>query len=270
MDLERDERRYRYRFCRAGFALLALGLAFLCLDACGVLGFLLTFDPRIRAAIRSEWWDWFVGAPIPWATLIGSYLLWGRSTDASWQRRAGVLVLLNASDVVSWAIAHNAQLGLGLEELRHEWLLTQITSGLGWVEYMLIVSLAVEMTRELGKRSDADAGMATQTLATIGLVFWLISFVTRTDWTQWPLVEKQFVPAKLPVILLIGLGMNLLTTITAFHVTAHCISAYRQCSLALAYIDAEEHASDELLRSRSETSADMPDHWFEDVKRWRR
>jgi hypothetical protein len=269
MDLERDERRYRYRFCRAGFGLIALGLALLCLDACGILAWLLTFNPRIRGVVRSDWWDWFVGTPIPWATLIGSYLLWGRSTDPSWQRRAGVLVLLNGADLVSWTIAHNEQLGLGLKDVGHDWLRDQITSGLGWVEFMLFVSLAVEVSRELGKRTEADAGMATQSLATIGLIFWLLSFVTRTDWSTWPLAEKQFAQNQIAVILLIALGMSLLTAITAFHVTAHTIAAYRHCTGALAAMAAEDDAGEELLRSRSETSSDMPEHWFEDTRRWR-
>jgi hypothetical protein len=111
--------------------------------------------------------------------------------------------------------------------------------------------------------------MATQSLATIGLVFWLLSFVLRTDWQHWPLAEKQFGPNQLPVLILISLGMSLLTAITSFHTTAHCIAAYRHCTLALAEMDAEDESGEELLRSRSESTADMPQHWFEDSRRWR-
>src|SRR5579864_2994688 len=106
MDLEREELRHNYRLCRAGFALIALGLTLLSLDSgCLLAGFLMR--SRDLWSLRlTTWWDWLVGAPITWCTLVGSYLLLGRSSDPVWQRRAGLLVIMNGIDMIVWTLHH--------------------------------------------------------------------------------------------------------------------------------------------------------------------
>jgi hypothetical protein len=82
------------------------------------------------------WYPWLVGAPITWGSLVGSYLLWGRWSEPSWQRRAGLLVLMNGFDLLTWFL-HNAEaLGLPsdpqLQRLltEHAWFLTSLTRAL--------------------------------------------------------------------------------------------------------------------------------------------
>jgi hypothetical protein len=259
MDFEREEQRGRYRLCRVGFGLIALGLGLLLVNSALWLAFLLTSAHDILTLLKNPLWDWVVGAPITWTTLIGSYLLWGRSTDPSWQRRAALLVIMNGIDMINWAVRHGDALGLRLGPVGHDWLRSQVSEGLGWAEFLLFTSMAVDMLEQLGKNPSAETGAAARSLSTIGLVFWAIVFMTATDWTSgWPLEHRQMGQDKWILILF---GTSLLTTITSLQVAVLCGSAFLHCGRVLAEMNQEDLAED-LLRSRSETFADDPDRWF--------
>jgi hypothetical protein len=267
MDFEREEDRHRYRLCRAGFALIALGLGLLFVDSALSVAFLLTFERGILELLKNPLWNWLVGGPITWGTVIGAYLLWGRSTDPTWQRRAGLLVIMNGLDLINWTLEHNDALGLRLGPLGHDWLRHQVSSGMGWAEFLLFGSIAVDMLARLQKTSSPETGMAARSLAKIGLVFWAIAFVAQTNWEKgWPLDHKPIPPS---VGILISFGSVLLTAVTSFLVAALCASASRECGRALTQMKQEDLSTD-LLRSRSETSADEPDRRFtNDHDPWR-
>jgi hypothetical protein len=268
MDLEREEQRHRYRLCRAGFGLIALGLILLGVD--GALNLALMVTPHhnvLLSLLTNPWWGWLVGAPITWTTVIGSYLLWGRSTDPAWQRRAGLLVMMNGIDLMVWTLYHGDELGLQIGKVGHDWLFLQVTRGLGWAEFLLFTSLAVDMLTQLRKKPSPETGLAARSLATIGLVMWAILFVAQTNWAKgWPLVPQK-IPGEMGI--LIYFATCLLTTIASIQVAALTGSAFVECGRALAEMN-QEDMSDDLLRSRSETSADNPDRWFHnDHDPWR-
>src|SRR4051794_13623385 len=211
MDLEREELRRRYQLCRAGFALNAVGLGLLCLNSAFNLAFLLTFEREILVLLRSPIWDWLVGAPITWTTLIGSYLLWGRSADPAWQRRAGLLVLMNFVDILLWTLEHGGTLGLRLGGIGHDWFRPPLGRGLGWFEFLLFARLATDMGSVLGKPKEPEAGVTARALATIGLIFWIVSFLTQTHWRHgWPLVNRPIRRGTLWM----WLGSNVLMMVT--------------------------------------------------------
>jgi hypothetical protein len=257
MDPEREDLKVRYRLCKAGFSLNAIGLGLLCLNTAVVMAYMLTGEEDIRELLQNPLWDWLVGAPITWTTLIGSYLLWGRSKDPAWQRCAGLLVLMNFVDLMLWALEHGEALGLRLGDVGHEWFRYQLGRGLGWAEFLLFTRLATDMTGLLGKPEAPEVGRSASSLASIGLILWALGFITQTDWRHgWPLVHRRLGPR----FMLMRLGGNLLLTITAYQVAALNIAAARECGRALAAMDQEDQ-SHELLRSRSEPFGDDHNFW---------
>jgi hypothetical protein len=284
MDLQQEEQRRRYQRYRVGFGLIALGVGVLFIDSGCHLAWYLTFHPELKSLVTSRWWDWALGTTITWGTLIGSYFLWGRLQDPSWQnragllvvmntdeaarklidsawqRRAGLLVVMNGIDLVTWVISHSEDLGLGLGTANHDnfWLLFQVSRGLGWAEFMLFASLAAELLAHLGRTEAIETGLAARSLCSIGLVLWVIAFISQTDWAHgWPLIQKPPGPRSF----LLFLGTQLLWTIAAFQVTVLSIAACRLSGRAVAKMTSEEEGH-ELLKSRSEPFDDQRDRWF--------
>ena len=114
MDLEREQERQTYRLCRLGFAILSFALVVACLTTILILPRL--FGGRGVPALAAELGvvDW-VDAPVVWGSLVGTYLLWGRWDNPSWQRRSGLLVVMGVVDVVLWLLEHGGDLGLRTE-----------------------------------------------------------------------------------------------------------------------------------------------------------
>jgi hypothetical protein len=264
MEFEREEQRHRYRLCRVGFGLIAVGLWLLCINSALFLAFLGTLDRDILNLLHHPWWDWGVGAPITFTTLIGSYLLWGRSSDPVWVRRAALLVIMNFIDLVMWGAEHSEALGLRLGPIGHDWLRFQVGKGLSWAEFILFASMAADMSRQIGKNPSPEKEMAARSLATVGLVFWAIVFVAQTSWeVSWPL-QPKLVPQEISreVWHLTLFGTCLLTTVTTFQVAALNTAAFLQCGRAVNQMNQEDLAED-LLKSRSESFADNnSDRWY--------
>lgn len=255
MDLERDRLRTRLRLCQAGFLLSSIGLGMLCFELACFWGAGLTRQREVWQIVHSAWWNWIFGATIPWATLIGSYFFWGRSTDPSWQRRAGMLVLMNGIDVCSWFLEYGHALGLGLGPPRLNWLQWQLTSALGWLEFILFASLAADILRELGNPGAAEREATARWLSTVGLLLWLLLFIGCTNWKGgWPL--RGFQP------LLGMLATGFLQIVTAFQVTVLSLAAGRQCARVRSKMDHEDEEH-ELLRSPSERAGEDPFAWLE-------
>ena len=101
MEQEREQERQTYRLCRLGFAILSFALVIACLSTLLTLLALLGGRPLVPLLQNSPLWKW-VDAPIVWGSLVGTYLLWGRWDNPSWQRRSGLLVVMGVVDVVLW------------------------------------------------------------------------------------------------------------------------------------------------------------------------
>jgi hypothetical protein len=262
MDLEPETPRSRYHLCAAGFALTALALGLLCLDAALHLLFLMTRDFRIAAVGDHPWYPWLVGAPITWGSLIGSYLLWGRWPEPSWQRRAGLLVLMNGFDLLTWFF-HNAEL-LGLPSnpqlqrllAEHAWFLANLTHALGWAELAVFASLATDVLVHLERPGAPAAGQSARIFIAAGAVALVLSFLLQTDWDRnrlWPLASKRFVT---PPIYLMILASSFLLTVASLQVTALSFEASRFCRRLLAEWRQADQRQHDLLRSRSESESD--------------
>jgi hypothetical protein len=252
MDIEIENLRPKYSLCRAGFLLMAISLGLACLSrGCTLVSFV-TINPALTDLLRSSFWTWGVGAPITWAALIGSYLLWGRWTEPEWQRRAGLLVLMNAIDLVTWFVEHRGAFGLAGGQLQHDWLIFQVTELLQWCEMLLITGLATDLILHFGEEQQPEISRAAQSLAMIGLGLTVVYCLLQTDWTKWPLQPLRRGPG-----VMMFLGSLLLMTMATFQVTALCILAARRCGDYLREL--EKHAgADDLVGSQSESK----DPWY--------
>jgi hypothetical protein len=257
MDNEREQERRTYQLCRMGFSILAFALVVACLPTLidlprhfGARGFL----PWLRA---TTWWRW-VDLPIVWGSLLGTYLLWGRWTDASWQRRTGLLLVMGLVDFALWGLDHASDLGVRLGaggELGHLWLRQNLGMALGWAEFALIASLACEVLVHLGVEQAAKTGKATRSLATTGAVVWILLFFLQTDWRSgWPLEPRGILPLE---ALLLDLGSTMIWTVTLIQVTALTIAAARQCSGVLAEMTLEDVKNDPLKSASEKDFGDL-------------
>jgi len=247
MEMEREQQRQTYQLCRLGFAIVSIALVIACITT--VLGLIGLFTGRmfVGGLINEPWWRW-LDTPVVWGSLIGVYLLWGRWSHASWQRRAGLLLLMCVADLVLWFFDHGQSLGLFPDVVGHNWLRDRLGSALGWAEFALISSLACDLLAHLGVEHAPDAGKATRTLAASGAVVWMFLFCLLTDWEAgWPLQHRPL----LPETFLLLLGTDMIWTITLFQVTALTIAATRQSSRVLLEMDKEDQHHD-LLSSPSD------------------
>ena len=254
MDQDRETQRRTYQLCRLGFTILSAALGLACLTS--LLGLALPFlgfRDLARAIFSSKLFLW-IDAPIVWGCLIGAYLLWGRWTQASWQRRAGLLVLMGLVDIVLWLFKNGEMIGLRLDEVGHEWFRSHLGEALGWAEFALTASLAGDLLAHLGVAQAPEAARSTRSLAATGAVVWMLLFVQETDWKKgWPLQGAHDLNIE---GFLLSLGWNLIWTIALIQTTALTITAARQTGRALAEMD-EEDREDDLFGSPSDTGADL-------------
>lgn len=254
MDFDDDPTpiRRRYALCRAAFLFGTVGLALLGLSAMLELAIFVTRDPELLRVAQSRWWHWGVGAPITWTTVLSAYLLWGRWPDASWQRRAGILLLLNTFDLVVWIIQNDKDLGLRIGDIGHAWLRNYLTESFGWIEFMLFGSLAAEVATRPQSESAGLLGSGVRGLSTLGLILCTLSFALGTDWARgWPLGHVPWNHG----MLLAAQTTCLLLTVATVQLVALMGMAARQCARDLRTIKAADPMPD-LLVSRSETEWD--------------
>ena len=245
------------RTCRAGFALVALGLTLLGFSAAVDTVLLLTGSDVLLWLMQRRAWTWLVDAPITWMTLLGAYLLWGGWASPLWRRRAGVLLLLNIIDAVQWGIDHNGLLGLRLGTVGHPWLRGQIGLAFNWIEFALFARLAAKLASHLGDESAIDADNKIRALSAAGGALWAIGFIHLTAWNHgWPLVPRGG-PRVAGEAALIWLGKAALMFFTTLNIVALCILARRRCAQTLEETQHDERGLD-LLKSRSESGDDDP------------
>lgn len=225
MDSEYLDQRPRYWLTAAGFYLLAG--SFILLGATNglyVYG-VLSDNRELLGLLRRPIWTYAVGLPLSYGAVIGAYLLWGRWTDSLWQRRVGLLILLNFIDAVVGTVFRAEHLGLEPLPEKYEWMLGGVTSTFGWVEFALSASLAAEVASHLGRPAAAEPGLAISRLAMIGLCVWVAAFLALSDWRLgFPLQER---PVSLQAALF-RLGLLVLNVLCCFQVATLCLIAGTQ------------------------------------------
>lgn len=207
--LEYVEQKPRYWLCTLGFGLTSLSMALLAISSAlvflGLVEAVFHGDRRLLNLVQEHWWTYVVGLPIPYAALIGSYLLWGRWTDKSWQSRAGLFLLLNAVDAVVGTLLESESLGLEIGPLSHAWSLSYMTQAFGWVELYLAASLAAEVASHLGVRGAQWSGQKISRLAIAGFAVSSFLFFMRTDWQAGlPLQPRGPIRDELTLLLILG------------------------------------------------------------------
>lgn len=240
MDTEPFEWRSRYRLCQAGFSLLALGLALLCLAEAVQLLDIFGVAPEIARAQSAPAWFWVVEAPIPWTTFLGSLLLIGRWKEPFWQGRAVLLTAMNGFDAYSWTLANADRLGLGVGGGmgRYGWLVHITTMGLSWFELLITASLAAAVCAHLGMQHVHRRFLPAQMICTVGASLWLIYSMTQTNWTVWPPMRTPANPAGVLLIL----ASIALRTLACFQIALLGWTASRECRRYLAAWDRHESA----------------------------
>jgi heme exporter protein D len=254
-DIEREQLRKTYQLCRLAFAILAVALVVACFDS--LLGLFGRFEqgPGLLTWIYASAWYQWLDAPMVWGCLIGAILLWGRWDHVSWQRRAGLFLIMNLVDLVLWVMARGDAMGARVGEFGHEWLRLNLGRALGWGEFALLSSLTCDYLVHLGVDYARDSDKSTRSMAATGAMLWLLLFCQtthwRAGWAGWPLQGHH--PRGLEGLLL-SHGFHLIWTITLIQVTALVISAVRQSTDVLQEMDREDEEND-LLRSRSDSSS---------------
>jgi hypothetical protein len=250
-DQEREQLRKTYQLCRIGFGINAIALVLSCLMS--VLGLFRSFDRRLVEWIfDSSWYQW-IDTPIVWCCLIGTTLLFGRWNHTSWQRRAGLLLMMFLADVALWFLDRGDALGFHNVEVASHWFRENLKVALGWGELALLSSLSCHYLVHLGIEHAADSDKSTRSMAVTGAMVWMLLFCQLTDWhSGWPLQPRR--PHGLETILLLH-GFQLILAITLIQVTALVISAAGQSRRVLAEMDREDEELDP-LRSRSEPGHD--------------
>lgn len=253
-DRRAAERRQLHRY-QVGFGILGFALVVASLFNVGsLLGIFLAIFVRFNQlwlALRP--WDFAVESTVVFASFLGVCLLWGRWPDERWRRRSGLLLMMCLTDVALWSMDHATRLGLADAPIGHEYFREALGRTLGWCQYALILSLAVEMGTRLGEARAADFGVAVRSLITFGAFGWLCYFYSNTDWRApvWPL---RPVPPR-QASFLIMLGYYVLATVVLLQVTLASLFAGRTCGRAVRTLDAEDRA-DEPFLSRSEAGWD--------------
>jgi hypothetical protein len=247
MDEEPESLRQTYQLCWLAFAILFTSLLLACpswlLALCAQMIMFGAAPPGWLIWIADQsWWRW-LGTPVVWGSLAGSYLLWGRWSDPGWQRRVGLLIAMGLVDVVLWGLEHGEALALHRVDIGHRWLRSHIGEALGWAEFALIASLAGDVMAHFGVASAREASKSTRSLAATGAVVWMLLFCQRTDWSRgWPLLARPRIDSLETALL--QLGTTMISTITLIQVTALTFAATRETSRGLKELDREEQAVD--------------------------
>jgi hypothetical protein len=266
MDLEREQLRKTYQVSRLGFGLLSVALGLACVDA--ILPLLAHFHRDLFflyiRIVRSSWYEW-ISVPITWGSLLGVTLLWGRWDHASWQRRVGLLLVMNLVDGALWFFEHGTALGIPDLNIGHDWLRNNLGQALGWAEFALLAGLSCDYLDHLGLEQARDSGKSARATAATGAVLWMLLFCERTDWSAaWPLRAH---PLRGPEELLLALGSLLIWAITLMQVTALVFSATRQSGYVLEEMRREDELNDPLGKPAGFEDELDPFATHEDVKR---
>ncbi len=258
MDLDLEQQRRTYRLCQVGMVLSGLSMILFALDSAtqgvfmGTILVVKRMPPLWMAIFESVWWDVAIKAPMNVLGLAGAYCLWGRWTQSSWQRRAGLLVVINLVKVVLWTTRHADYLDFGAPYLGHEWFVRNLTRALEWADIALLAGLAADLWTHLGSNRAAEAGLATRKMVASAAIFWMLTFCHRTAWEQgWPLVVRPMFDLSTVIFLT---GVAAFRTMTILQTIVLLFGAGKVCRETVQEIDRHERSND-LLISRSESYA---------------
>ncbi len=113
-----------------------------------------------------------------WARLLACFgLAAAWPDDASWRRRARLLLVLAIGDVALWAALAAVPLGLATEPTRHAFLFDNLRMALGWSRYLLLASLAADLATGAGTTRGKDLGKAARSTAATGAAIWFGYFL---------------------------------------------------------------------------------------------
>ncbi len=213
----------RYRLCTVGFAISALSIGLLSINSGLWLWANLTRDNVLFQLLQQRWWSLIVGFGISGGALLGSYLFWGRWIDERWQRRVGVLVALNFFDFAYSLLDRLGEFGVNPLPDDHDWLIGNLITGFGWIEFYLFADLASEVALHLGRRGIREAGNTAKLFALAGLTISIVYLTIGTDWMAgWPLQE---VPIPDFMRGMIALAFGGLRMMNSLQVAALCLAA---------------------------------------------
>ena len=244
---ERDRLRKTYRLCQSGFGILSLALSLASLTFILSLAYEFTRFWVIREIFASSWYPW-IDTPIVWGSLLGTTILWGRWESPSWQRRAGLLLVMCLVDVVLWAMDQGHVLAIMDREFGHRWLRGNLGQALFWAELALIGSLACDYLVHLGVDQAREALKPIRSLITTGAAVWILLFCLETNWKEgWPLQRGGRIGEPEGVLLAIGVAM--IQTIILFQVTGLTLLAARRSNSMIEEMDREDPYRDFLSPS---------------------
>ena len=207
-----NENSFARRISFAGwrFMILAVALVLACFDSLLELFGRFEQGPGLLTWIHGSAWYQWLDTPIVWGCLIGAILLWGRWDHVSWQRRAGLFLVMNLVDVGLWFMARGDAMGARVGEFGHEWLRMNLGIALGWGEFALISSLTCDYLVHLGVDHARDSDKSTRSMAATGAMLWLLLFCQRTNWRAgWPLQGQHAPrPGRPPAVSRLSLDLD--------------------------------------------------------------
>jgi hypothetical protein len=234
-DLERDQFRKTYQLCRLGFGFIAVAMVLFSLAS--VVDLFSVFHQHLVEWVHGMAWYAWLQTPIVWGMLIGAALLWGRWDHVSWQRRAGLLLILSLVVVGLWFADRSEAMGLA-GEVGHRWFRVNFAEAVAWSEFALLSSLSCDYLVHLGVDHARDSDKSTRSMAVTGALVWMLFFCQKTNWAAgWPLQPHRIGGLESE---LLSHGSTLIWTITAIQVTALAISAARQSTHVLLEMDRED------------------------------
>jgi hypothetical protein len=249
---ERDRIRKNYQICRMGFGILSFALILASLTSVLATTYQFTHLDLIRRFFTSSFYRW-IDTPIIWGSLLGVTLLWGRWESSSWQRRAGLLLVMCLVDVVLWVMDQGSDLKLINRDFGHEWLRWKLGQALGWAELALLSTLACDYLVHLGAGYVRETAQSTRSLITTGAMIWMLLFCTQTNWQEgWPLQPGGAM--RNPEGLLLTMGVVMIQTVVLIQVTALTMLATRQSTRILEDLDRNDPFHD-FLNPRADSRA---------------
>lgn len=249
-----DDTGPNYRRLRIAFTLGAIALGFQSAEI--VLRLLATFGGvrELAFLLRNPRWGIFIGTPITWAAALSAYLLIGGWREPRWNRRVGLLALMNSVDLLFWASDCGPELGLRLVAINDEFV-RYVGSILQWFELWLFAALASNVAFRLGRPEALTHQRSARSFCLMGLVVWTLVLFGGTNWATWP---PHFQITTVETFLLY-MGSSAILGLAAFQVMLLCTLAARCSGRRLGELRATDR-DHELLRTRSENSQDWPSH----------
>lgn len=250
MDPETLDYRPRYRLSRLGFLLAGLASGLMTFDAAVHLATLLWPDWPLAGLVSAGTWHLGGGGTIVVAAVLGSYLLWGRWREPSWQARSGLLVLLALAGAVAWVLQQATALGLEGVDFPREWAY-HLRIGLRWGWMALLAGLAADVVVHLGREEGHDTRASIYALVLASAVIWGLDLLHHTEWAGvWPPRRRPFWS---PLTWPLWLALNGLRGLAGFFLTSLALLAARECTTLIRELDRTEAAHD-LFPSPSEAA----------------